>query len=75
MNLPEPKWYKLYIFNKEGVHSGGQIVYPDFLKWALSNNIAQAKETGHKILLTDEEDNCVFHMENCKIIFPNPSDN
>jgi hypothetical protein len=71
-DLPEPEMYYLYVYNKDGFHNGKIEVLPDDLDHTFLTTIRQAQISGVKVTMTDEWDNCVFHMENGQVIFPKP---
>jgi hypothetical protein len=74
MNNSDPNMYYAYEYGEDGFHSGKVEVKPDDLLNYFNKVVALAKEMGKKIIITDEMDYCVFHMENGKIIFPRFSD-
>jgi hypothetical protein len=69
-DLPEPKFY--YLYNKDGFHNGKVNVLPENLDNTFLTTIQQAQIDGVKVIMTDEWDNCCFHMENGQVLFPQP---
>ena len=71
-DLPDPKMYYLYVYDQSGYHNGKVEVLPSNIDHTFRTTILQAKADGVKVILTDEWDNCCFHMENGEVIFPKP---
>lgn len=71
-NLPEPEMYYLYIYNLDGYHNGKVEVLPKDIEEVFCNTLVKSKKEKRKVIITDEWDNCVFHMENGKVLFPPP---
>lgn len=71
-DLPEPEFYYLYVYNKDGFHNGNVKVLPENLDQVFSTTVLKAKHDKVKVILTDEWDNCCFHMENGEVLFPKP---
>jgi hypothetical protein len=69
-DLPDPEMYYLYVFDANGYHNGKVEVLPGNLEDTFHTVILQAKDEGRKVIVTDEWDNCMFHMENGEVIFP-----
>ena len=70
--LPDPLVYYLYIYNQNGYHNGKVEVLPEKIDETFQTVILKAKNEKRKVILTDEYDNCMFHMENGQVIFPPP---
>jgi hypothetical protein len=70
----EPITYYAYQYGDDGFHSGKIEIKPDDLLNYFNTVVSPAKELGKKIIITDEMDYSVFHMEDGKIIFPVFSD-
>lgn len=64
--------YYLYVYNKDGFHNGKVEVLPENLENTFLTTIQHARIDKVKVILTDEWDNCMFHMENGVVIFPKP---
>lgn len=71
-DLPEPEVYYLYVYNKDGFHNGKVSVLPENLDHTFLTTVRQAQIDMVKVIMTDEWDNCVFHMENGQVLFPKP---
>jgi hypothetical protein len=71
-DLPEVVVYYLYVYNKDGFHNGKVNVLPKDLEQTFLTTIQQARVAGVKVILTDEWDNCCFHMEEGEVLFPKP---
>lgn len=66
----EPEMYYLYVYNEDGFHNGKVEVKPEDLDNTFKNVVAPAQARGVKVIMTDEMDLCVFHMENGVVLFP-----
>lgn len=71
-DLPEIKMYYLYVYNQNGYHNGKVEVLPQNLDQVFNTTVLQAKHDKVKVILTDEWDNCCFHMEGGEVLFPQP---
>jgi hypothetical protein len=69
-DLPDPEYYYLYVFNHDGYHNGKVKVMPDNLDNTFATTVKLAKTQGLKVIMTDEYDNCMFHMEHGEVLFP-----
>ncbi len=69
-DLPEIKMYYLYVYNQDGYHNGKVEVLPANLDNTFLTTVQQARIDKVKVILTDEWDNCCFHMENGQVLFP-----
>lgn len=71
--------YKLYLYDKDGFHSGGiwftsgTIRYPDEqIGLALAKEMAEKNiENGHEVRITDGGDFLVFHSTHGQVLYPN----
>lgn len=72
-NLPDPEMYYLYVYDLNGYHNGKVEVLPKDIDETFQTVVLKAKDEKRKVILTDEYDNCMFHMENGKVIFPKPA--
>jgi hypothetical protein len=69
-DLPEPEMYYLYVYNPDGYHNGKVEVLPENLDETFQTTVLKAKDEKRKVIITDEWDNCMFHMENGQVLFP-----
>lgn len=69
-DLSDPEYYYLYVFNHDGYHNGKVKVMPDNLDNTFATTVKLAKTQGLKVIMTDEYDNCMFHMEHGEVLFP-----
>lgn len=69
-NLPDPEMYYLYVYKPDGFHDGRVEVLPANLDETFQTVVLKAKDDKVKVILTDEWDNCMFHMEDGQVIFP-----
>ena len=71
-SLPDPEMYYLYVYEANGYHNGKVEVLPDNLEVTFQTVVRKAQEDKRKVILTDEWDNCMFHMEDGIVLFPKP---
>lgn len=67
--------FYLFEYNEQGKHSGKKEILSSEIDGVFKTIVVKARDEKRKIIITDAEDYCVFHMENGKIIFPIFSDN
>lgn len=70
-DLPEPEMYYLYVYNHNGNYNKVEVL-PSNIDYTFRTTVLQAKHDKVKVILTDEWDNCMFHMEDGEVIFPKP---
>jgi hypothetical protein len=62
--------FLLFEYNKDGYHNGSISISEDSLPMVFKTIIVFAKEDKRKVIITDAEDFCVFHMENGEVLWP-----
>ena len=71
-DLPEPEVYYIYVYDQSGYQNVKVEVLPANLDQVFSTTVLRAKHDKVKVILTDEWDNCCFHMEDGEVLFPKP---
>ena len=69
-DLPEPEMYYIYVYDLNGYYNGKVKVLPENLDATFQTVVLKAKDEKRKVIITAEWDNCMFHMENGKVLFP-----
>lgn len=61
--------FLLFEYDKQGYHKGGVDV-SDTLETVFQTVVKVAQQEKRKVIITDADDMCVFHMEDGEVIWP-----